>query len=828
MSDLTKVYIINLENRIEKKNYMLEQIKNLDNTFDVEFFDAVDGNKLEELEELEESYENGYKFNVLESWYDPVTNRSLTKGEVGCALSHYTIWKKMVDNNIDRAIIFEDDIGIPVDFVSTFNKLTSELPVDYDLFYLHRQQRTKNETSYSENLTIANYSYWLCAYMISNNCAKKLINTVYLDNLIPVDEYVPIMCDINYPHKQYSEIYKNYNKLTSYAPKNRFMELNNSVSDTVHTLSYKKLEYYEFNTNNTNNKFIALLLATDKNLNDGYNRFAKYCDTYGVPFKVVSSLNEYLETLENKETTLISYTDNFNTLYVDNPINIVNEFLNMGDREYVLKSGNILMGYADILYKNEFVQIENKNICCEVNATNVNTINKNTAKILYGENKYMNVAENNINLAKFLSYQYQHFSKLDKFPTISVIFILYSTDTLVRECLKFIDIVDYPKDKLNVTVFATKYYDACQKYPTIINSDINKLYNCIANYKDQSEYTLVIDNAAILTNKDLIKELLQANVTWSSPMIKRFDTIFSNFWGDLDGNGYYKRSHNYLDIVGRDEISLWNVPYVNGTYLFNNKVYDTCPDLFESVRGCDLDMSICKKLRDNNIFMYVLNNYDYGVFINTDNIKLTDLLNNREAWEYKYLNFDFLKFIRNGNEFVNKELCKDAFQFPIFTEEFAKDLIEMAENDGNWSKGGDEHYDKRINNKEPYPTKDIHLNQLNFDKEWYYIVDNYIRKVASHLYSSYKTKGPHISFVVRYKSDEQVALAPHHDASTYTINVALNEGYEGGGCRFLRQDCTVRGNPTGHACIHPGRLTHYHEGLPVTDGTRYILVSFIN
>ncbi len=818
MGDLTKVYIINLKDRIGKKNYMLEQLKNLDNTFDVEFFEAVDGNKLDETSE--------YKFNVLESWYDPITNRSLTKGEVGCALSHYTIWQKMVENNIENAIIFEDDIGIPIDFASTFNKLKSELPVDYDLFYLHRQQRTKNEKSYSENLNVANYSYWLCAYMISNNCAKNLINTIYSNNLIPVDEYVPIMCDVNYPYKQYSEIYKNYNKMIAYAPKNSFMTLNtNGISDTVHTLSYKKIEYYEFNTND---KFTALLLATDKNQSDSYNRFVKYCNTYGVPFKVIDSLHEYLETLDNKENILISYTDNLNTLYIDNPINIVNEFLNIGNRDCVLKSGNNLMGYADILYRNEFVQIENNNIFCEVNSANVNTINKKTAKILYGENKYMNVVENNINLAKFCSYQYQHFIKLDNYPTINIIFILYSTDTLVKECLKFIDIVDYPADKLNITIFATKYYDACQKYPTIINSDVNKLYNYITNYKDQSEYTLVISNQAVINNKDLIKELLQANVTWASPMIKKFDTVFSNFWGDLDENGYYKRSINYIDIVSRKEISLWNVPYVNGIYLFNNKVYDICPDIFDSVNGLDLDMSICKKLRDNNIFMYVLNNYDYGVLLNTDNVKLTDLLNKREAWEYKYLHFDFLQFIRNGNDLVNKELCKDAFQFPIFTKEFAKDLIEMAENDGNWSKGGDEHYDKRINNKEPYPTKDIHLNQLNFDKEWYYIVDNYIRKVASHLYSNYKTKGPHISFVVRYKSDEQVSLAPHHDASTYTINVALNEGYEGGGCRFLRQDCTVRGNPTGHACIHPGRLTHYHEGLPVTDGIRYILVSFIN
>lgn len=32
-----------------------------------------------------------------------------------------------------------------------------------------------------------------------------------------------------------------------------------------------------------------------------------------------------------------------------------------------------------------------------------------------------------------------------------------------------------------------------------------------------------------------------------------------------------------------------------------------------------------------------------------------------------------------------------------------------------------------------------------------------------------------LAFVVRYKPDEQPYLRPHHDASTFTINIALNQ-----------------------------------------------------
>lgn len=38
-----------------------------------------------------------------------------------------------------------------------------------------------------------------------------------------------------------------------------------------------------------------------------------------------------------------------------------------------------------------------------------------------------------------------------------------------------------------------------------------------------------------------------------------------------------------------------------------------------------------------------------------------------------------------------------------------------------------------------------------------------------------------LAFVVRYKPDEQPSLMPHHDASTFTVNIALNrvgEDYE--------------------------------------------------
>lgn len=59
----------------------------------------------------------------------------------------------------------------------------------------------------------------------------------------------------------------------------------------------------------------------------------------------------------------------------------------------------------------------------------------------------------------------------------------------------------------------------------------------------------------------------------------------------------------------------------------------------------------------------------------------------------------------------------------------------------------------------------------------------------------------------------------------------------------MRQNCSVIDTKLGWALMHPGRLTHYHEGLPTTSGepetmklmifyyllgTRYIMVSFVD
>ena len=84
--DTVDISVINLKSRPIKKKYMEDQFDKQD--IKCNFFEAIDGNKLD-LSTLTEK-------GVI----DPKTsvqyfNRVLRKGEIGCSMSHVSIWMKL-------------------------------------------------------------------------------------------------------------------------------------------------------------------------------------------------------------------------------------------------------------------------------------------------------------------------------------------------------------------------------------------------------------------------------------------------------------------------------------------------------------------------------------------------------------------------------------------------------------------------------------------------------------------------------------------------------------------------------------------------------------
>ncbi|WP_407217287.1 glycosyltransferase family 25 protein [Enterobacter hormaechei] len=88
-----RTFIINLKHSLERRAKMESQLLKLNIAH--EFIEAIDGRKMAEAERKNVTREVNYAF---------------LPGEVGCALSHQEIYKKIIYENIDAALILEDDV----------------------------------------------------------------------------------------------------------------------------------------------------------------------------------------------------------------------------------------------------------------------------------------------------------------------------------------------------------------------------------------------------------------------------------------------------------------------------------------------------------------------------------------------------------------------------------------------------------------------------------------------------------------------------------------------------------------------------------------------
>ncbi len=390
--------------------------------------------------------------------------------------------------------------------------------------------------------------------------------------------------------------------------------------------------------------------------------------------------------------------------------------------------------------------------------------------------------------------------------------------------LSLIENLSYPKELIHLRVFSksnlefnvTNYLSF--QFTKYSSEQIVREESVIECLELDCDFYLTVSDDFQIIDQDLIQHLQETGYQITCPKMNVLGKYWSNFWGQIDENGFYRRSDDYLKIVNREKVGTFFVPYVSGIYLVQKEVF---PELICSyTEGYEPDkgyeMCFCENMRERAVGMFVDNRYEYG-FMLSEEITLFSFNSNRKAWEDKYLHPDYKSHIQ--------EVCGDVFLFPLFSQAFCQELIDLSEESGLWSDGT--HDDPRIGGYENHPTVDIHMNQLKLGEIWEQIVKEYVAPICSELFSGYQTKETNISFIVKYSMDGQKDLSPHHDASTYTLNVALNDGYEGGGCRFIRQEYDLKDIKPGYATIHPGRLTHYHQGLELLSGERYILVSFI-
>tara|TARA_R100000008_G_C3569755_1_gene161320 strand:+ start:478 stop:1098 length:621 start_codon:yes stop_codon:yes gene_type:complete len=167
---------------------------------------------------------------------------------------------------------------------------------------------------------------------------------------------------------------------------------------------------------------------------------------------------------------------------------------------------------------------------------------------------------------------------------------------------------------------------------------------------------------------------------------------------------------------------------------------------------------------------------------------------------------------------IVEEVGPEIYIWPIFTEKFCELIIEEAEHRDIWT----------VNRHENYPTTDFLLKKIGLNGMYEKVLQEYGYPVANSLWGlTGKAWGEEMTsenFLAKYNPDAQGHLDSHIDMSDYTITLALNEAFEGGGTWYHKQQTLVKA-PTGHVCLFP-MPTHKHSGRWIKSGTRYIIVSF--
>ncbi|XP_072930727.1 glycosyltransferase 25 family member [Epargyreus clarus] len=184
---VSEIFMINLERREMRRNLMAMSFKELG--MDVTLFTAVDGRNisLDKLDKL--------SITLMPNYEDPYYKRPMKAGEVGCFLSHYSIWEMIVKKRYAVTMILEDDVHFVPHFQRRFKQVQEELnSLDWDFMYMGRKVLQDEEEEYvTEHITKPLYSYWTLGYLITLRGAQKLIASKPLTKMLPVDEYLPIM-----------------------------------------------------------------------------------------------------------------------------------------------------------------------------------------------------------------------------------------------------------------------------------------------------------------------------------------------------------------------------------------------------------------------------------------------------------------------------------------------------------------------------------------------------------------------------------------------------------------------------------------------------------
>lgn len=221
---MVRYFVINMDKDIDRYKKLQKQFPHIK----LERIQGVDIKKMSDKEKRDATTEIMYKFG--------------TDGIIGCFLAHKNVWKKIVNENIDYAVVFEDDVNIESDIKDTVNDIVKK-QYNFDILLLGCLSGCKDPKKYSifdmmertlihgkssptfknidENVIQPEYFSGTHAYIVSNSGAKNLLKefpkvTFHVDHAISDNNNIKKLSLKKYKVFQNNDLESNNIGFTSY------------------------------------------------------------------------------------------------------------------------------------------------------------------------------------------------------------------------------------------------------------------------------------------------------------------------------------------------------------------------------------------------------------------------------------------------------------------------------------------------------------------------------------------------------------------------------------------------------------------------------------
>jgi glycosyl transferase, family 25 len=132
-----KVFVINLERSPDRRAYMSDQLRQ--QSLDFDFITATDYKHISDPD-----YDRLCAVDAVRN------NPFFTKGVLACALSHVEAYKRVIAEDLDMALILEDDVALGKDFKDLLALVESEIKKDEIISFIYFSHY--GDTSYLSNI----------------------------------------------------------------------------------------------------------------------------------------------------------------------------------------------------------------------------------------------------------------------------------------------------------------------------------------------------------------------------------------------------------------------------------------------------------------------------------------------------------------------------------------------------------------------------------------------------------------------------------------------------------------------------------------------------